>query len=142
MASHQKCCKQNPSRVKQERSPLAGSKKGCIPWNKGKSFPHKGKRKNYPDDLVFNENSKRARHYVKREIRERKLIDYVCSVCGIGPEWLGKPMPLILDHINGISNDNRLENLRFVCSNCDTQLPTYKSKNRVFQANGGLVEMD
>jgi len=42
---------------------------------------------------------------------------------------MGKPMPLILDHINGINNDNRIENLRFVCSNCDTQLPTYKSKN-------------
>lgn len=39
-------------------------------------------------------------------------------------------MPLILDHVNGINNDNRIENLRFVCSNCDSQLHTYKSKNR------------
>jgi len=53
-----------------------------------------------------------------------------CECCKIGPEWMGKPMPLILDHINGVNNDNRLENLRFVCSNCDTQLETYKSKNR------------
>ena len=45
-------------------------------------------------------------------------------------EWCGKPMPLILDHINGINNDNRLENLRFVCSNCDSQLDTYKSRNK------------
>lgn len=51
---------------------------------------------------------------------------------GLGSEWQGKPMPLILDHINGINNDNRLENLRFVCSNCDSQLPTYKSKNRTY----------
>jgi single-stranded DNA-specific DHH superfamily exonuclease len=39
-------------------------------------------------------------------------------------------MPLILDHINGINDDNRLENLRFLCSNCDSIQDTYKSKNR------------
>jgi len=46
-------------------------------------------------------------------------------------------MPLILDHINGVNNDNRLENLRFVCSNCDSQLDTYKSRNR---KNRGVAE--
>ena len=39
-------------------------------------------------------------------------------------------MPLILDHKNGINNDNRLENLRFLCSNCDSIQDTYKSKNK------------
>lgn len=39
-------------------------------------------------------------------------------------------MSLILDHINGINNDNRLENLRIVCPNCDATLDTYKSKNK------------
>lgn len=39
-------------------------------------------------------------------------------------------MSLILDHINGNNKDNRLENLRIVCSNCDATLDTYKDKNR------------
>jgi 5-methylcytosine-specific restriction endonuclease McrA len=43
---------------------------------------------------------------------------------------MGKIMPLILDHINGISNDNRIENLRFLCSNCDSIQDTYKGRNR------------
>jgi hypothetical protein len=82
-----------------------------------------------PDDEVFCENATIARHHVKRKIINRNLIPHECGICGIGPEWLGNPMPLILDHINGINNDNRLDNLRFVCSNCDSQLPTYKARN-------------
>jgi len=51
-----------------------------------------------------------------------------CAICGI-TEWQGQPISLILDHINGNANDNRLDNLRLVCGNCDMQLPTYKGKN-------------
>lgn len=53
----------------------------------------------------------------------------ICSICGIS-EWQGQPAPLICDHINGDTKDNRVENFRLVCCNCDAQLPTYKSKNR------------
>ena len=52
-----------------------------------------------------------------------------CSICGIS-EWNGKELPLILDHIDGNASNNDLKNLRLVCSNCDSQLPTYKSKNK------------
>lgn len=82
------------------------------------------------DKEVFVENSSYPRHALKNRIIKQNMIPYVCACCNIGPEWQGKPMTLILDHINGISNDNRLLNLRFVCSNCDSQLTTYKSKNR------------
>ena len=58
------------------------------------------------------------------KMRERK-----CEVCS-GEQWMESPIPLILDHINGHSDDWRLENLRLVCGNCDMMLPTYKSKNR------------
>lgn len=52
-----------------------------------------------------------------------------CEICG-NSEWLDQLIPLIIDHINGRALDNRLENLRLVCPNCDAQLPTYKSKNK------------
>lgn len=53
----------------------------------------------------------------------------ICSICGCS-EWMGSPMPLVVDHIDGNHNNNFPENLRFVCCNCDAQLDTYKSKNK------------
>ena len=80
------------------------------------------------DSAVFVENSTYPRHKLKERIINQAMIDYKCSECGNIGEWMDKPLPLILDHINGANNDNRLENLRFVCSNCDSQLPTYKNR--------------
>jgi hypothetical protein len=57
-------------------------------------------------------------------IKERK-----CELCGQDENWHGEHMSLILDHINGINNDHRLENLRIVCPNCNATLPTFSGKN-------------
>ena len=81
-----------------------------------------------PNEEVFIENSDYARHHIKRRIIVESLVPYKCFNCGNTGEWMEKPLPLILDHINGINNDNRIENLRFACSNCDSQLETYKNR--------------
>lgn len=52
-----------------------------------------------------------------------------CSVCNI-TEWCGQKVPLVLDHIDGNSDNNLPNNIRLVCGNCDMQLPTYKGKNK------------
>ena len=78
---------------------------------------------------VFSENSSYDRKDMKRRILKEKLLDYKCSSCGIS-EWMGNPLSLQLDHINGINNDNRIENLRFLCPNCHTQTPTWGTKKR------------
>lgn len=132
LVAHQQCCKNNPDRTQHFRSPNAGRHKGCI----GRKEPHSAEwhemwRNKYPDEKVFIENSSYVRKCLRGRILKFKLIEYKCALCGLGPEWYDKPMPLILDHINGINNDNRLENLRFICSNCDSTLPTYKSRNRL-----------
>jgi hypothetical protein len=62
----------------------------------------------------------------RAKIRETGII---CSVCLL-TEWMGKPIPLVLDHIDGHSENNDWDNLRLVCGNCDMQLDTYKSKNK------------
>lgn len=62
-----------------------------------------------------------------------ELLNYYgrhCSICNIGEEWQGMSLTLILDHIDGNASNNSKDNLRFVCPNCDSQLDTYKSKNR------------
>lgn len=131
LGRHIKYCDKNPDRIKAYRSPKAGQPKGSIPWNKDKKVGrHKKWDELYSLEKVMVKNSTYGRSHLKKRIIQNKLIEYRCSCCGIGPEWNGKPMPLILDHINGLNNDNRIENLRFVCSNCDSQLDTYKSRNR------------
>lgn len=66
-----------------------------------------------------------------RRVLKRYLTDkfgHKCSICGI-TDWLNQPLIMILDHIDGNSENSSLTNLRLVCSNCDSQLPTYKAKN-------------
>ena len=56
--------------------------------------------------------------------------DHKCAICGMNDTWNNKPLVFILDHIDGNADNNNRENLRLVCPNCDSQLDTYKSKNK------------
>lgn len=54
-----------------------------------------------------------------------------CMLCGVDADnWQGKPITLIVDHINGDCQNQSLDNVRIVCPNCDSQLDTYKAKNK------------
>lgn len=65
---------------------------------------------------------------LKRRLVNEGLLEYKCNVCGIAT-WLGKEISLHLDHVNGVNNDNRIENLRLLCPNCHSQTSTYCGKN-------------
>ena len=54
----------------------------------------------------------------------------VCAICGSEQIHNGKPLVFVLDHIDGDASNNRRENLRMICPNCDSQLDTFKSKNK------------
>lgn len=53
-----------------------------------------------------------------------------CAICNQETSWNNKPLVLILDHIDGNAANNTRDNFRCVCPNCDSQLDTYKSKNK------------
>ena len=86
---------------------------------------------NIPFEIFFSEGSTVDRKSLKRRILKEKLIEERCADadCGNGPWWNGKPLILVLDHINGVYNDNRLENLRFLCPNCNSQQETFAGRN-------------
>ena len=67
-------------------------------------------------------------HYIRQYLADAQ--SGCCAICGGASAWLGLPLALVLDHIDGNPTNNRRENLRLICPNCDSQLPTYKSRNR------------
>ena len=58
------------------------------------------------------------------ELKEKK-----CEECGCTDVWNYKSITLELHHMNGVSNDNRLENLQILCPNCHSQTDTHRSRN-------------
>lgn len=92
-------------------------------------------RSKIPTADMFTVNSVHHRKTIKHRILDEDLLEYSCSgekcpLNGINsPVWAGKPISLHLDHINGIRDDHRLENLRFLCPNCHSQTETYSGKN-------------
>lgn len=81
--------------------------------------------KKYSDEQIFCEHSTYGKPHLKKKIINENKLPYSCQECGLGPEWNNKQLVLQLDHINGINDDNRLENLRFLCPNCHSQTETY-----------------
>jgi hypothetical protein len=102
-------------------------------WSKGKSVLNDDRISS--KHLLFVENSTASRDYIKGLIIKHNLIIYKCSECVLKNEWNGKILNLQLDHINGMRNDNRLQNLRFLCPNCHTQTETWCSKNKNITVN-------
>lgn len=78
---------------------------------------------------ILKPNCKHARSVLRRYVIKNNLIPYRCAICEC-VEWQGRTLSLELDHINGINNDNRIENLRFLCPNCHSQTTTYGSRNQ------------
>lgn len=78
--------------------------------------------------LVTNSNANRGS--LKKRLIKEGILDLECAECHIGPEWNSKPLILQLDHINGVHNDNRLENLRLLCPNCHSQTDNFAGRSK------------
>jgi Zn finger protein HypA/HybF involved in hydrogenase expression len=77
---------------------------------------------------LLTENSNVNRANLKARLIRDGLIENKCAICSLPPIWNNKPLSLTLDHINGISDDNRLHNLRLLCPNCHSQTETFAGK--------------
>lgn len=81
-----------------------------------------------PLNEILVKESTYSRQNLKKRLLQEGFLENKCSICGLEPEWNGKILSLVLDHINGVYNDNRLENLRLLCPNCNSQTPTFAGK--------------
>ena len=79
-------------------------------------------------EILIEDSGYQSTNQLKKRLIAAGLLEQRCAQCGL-TEWQGKLAPLELDHINGRRRDNRLENLRILCSNCHAQTPTYCSRN-------------
>ena len=130
LIAHIKCCKNNPNKIKYTRSKFAGQKKGCVPWNKNKTFT-----KQTLEKLIYTIESGEYKTHSDANIR-RLIRSYLvnkhghkCMICGLS-EWMEVKLPLVCDHIDGNPTNNNLDNFRIICNNCDSILPTFKGKNK------------
>jgi hypothetical protein len=80
-----------------------------------------------PKNILI-ENSPVSPNTLKKYLIKHNLIPYEC-VCGLSNEWENLPLVLQIEHTNGIHNDNRLENLKWLCPNCHSQTPTFRGRN-------------
>lgn len=81
------------------------------------------------NEEVFTLDSKASQSVLRRRFLYLPNIPYECAECGQMPEINGVELVLRLDHVNGDNHDNRIENLRWLCPNCDSQQKTYCGGN-------------
>lgn len=106
---------------------LSSKENRSISIKKGKEINAK-----YPFEDIFCSNSKHSLTgtNLKSKLYSLGLKKEECELCGLKPnDWKIGKVGMILDHIDGVHSNNELSNLRIICPNCDSTLPTFKSRN-------------
>lgn len=89
------------------------------------------------EEILVKDSSFVSTVNLKKRLYKAGLKNKECEQCNL-TEWMGQPIPLSLDHINGDNKDNRIENLRILCMNCHALTETWCGKNKVRKASHGF----
>ena len=127
--------RKDPKQFKEKRLPVSWNCLNCnkeyttVAWRIGKycdtNCQHNFEYKQRVDTWLV-EHKKIGKGVMKRYLSDS--CGYKCAVCGI-IDWNNKKLVLELEHIDGNSDNNALENLCLICPNCHSQTDTYKGKN-------------
>jgi len=90
----------------------------------GRKIPNRSK----PIEEYLQKGSTIQSNKLKLRLINQGFFNPVCSSCNLS-DWLSKPIPLELDHIDGDNTNNELSNLRLLCPNCHALTPTYRGRN-------------
>ena len=117
--------------VKYDTYKKYAEKYGCFITNQaGKGISRDNPLNRIPlQQILAGEHPQYKTYDLKNRLYKEGLLHKKCSICGI-TEWLGKPIALHLDHIDGVSSNHRFENLRILCPNCHSQTDTWCGKNK------------
>lgn len=107
------------------------------PWKHQKAPINVGR----PIEFYLNYGSNIGSHHLKHKLYKSGIKQRQCEKCGQGEEWKGEKMSLILDHINGDPKDNRRENLRIVCPNCNATLTTHCRGKKALERKPTEIEL-
>ena len=78
---------------------------------------------------------------LKQRLINAQYKEYKCECCG-NTEWMGKPIPLEIHHINGVKQDLRIENLQLLCPNCHAFTDNYRGKSKVQSAQEETLDVE
>lgn len=99
-----------------------------MPTRKGKPW-----RPRTPEGVLIEQSPSQARRIpsdrLKWAMRTTGTPEQ-CALCGTGTAWRGRLLPLEVDHIDGNWQDNRIENLRFLCPNCHSTTDNYRGRGK------------
>lgn len=95
-------------------------------WSVGRIEPPKPARS--LEEILVKNSPQRSSSHLRRRLIKEGIFKPLCNSCGL-EEWLDKSIPLELEHINGDSGDNRINNLCLLCPNCHAFTPTYRGRN-------------
>ncbi|WP_324784097.1 HNH endonuclease signature motif containing protein [Streptomyces sp. H51] len=94
--------------------------------------PHSQLRRT-AEDVLAEDTSTHARRIPSSRLKRAMAevgVESRCALCGIEPLWMGEPLPLEVDHIDGNWRNNHISNLRLLCPNCHSTTDSYRGRNK------------
>ena len=105
-------------------------------WAKGTKGKTKAPNKIPLSEILEGRHPYYQSHKLRIRLLEAGYFDCKCQRCGLS-RWMGLPIPLQLEHIDGDSSNHLLTNLTIICANCHAQTETFAGKNKKSGRGGG-----